>query len=96
MTPSSFPYLFSFLSSFSFHINIHSFQLTIRFATLRRRPFTHFPFLLQIDIPALGVAGLILQREAEDCVDLLDSIGAVCGGGVQRGGYSIESGRGGK
>lgn len=52
--------------------------------------------LLEVDVPALGLAGLVLEGEGEDGVALLDGVLAVLGAGVEGRGDGVESDGGGE
>lgn len=52
--------------------------------------------LLEVDVPALGLASLVLQGEGEDAVALLDGVLALILGGGEDGVDGVEGHRGGK
>jgi len=58
--------------------------LTIRLPALRFVPLPHNALVLQVDVPALGVAGAVLEREGEDGTALLDGVFAPSGVLLQR------------
>lgn len=68
--------------------------LTIGLAALRRLALPHAALLLEINVPAVGVAGGVLQREGEDGAAFLDRVLAARVVGRQRGVDGVE-GRGG-
>lgn len=68
--------------------------LTVGLAALRRVALPHAALLLEINMPAVGVAGGVLQREGEDGAALLDRVLAARVVGRQRGVDGVE-GRGG-
>ena len=68
--------------------------LTVGLAALRRVALPHAALLLEINVPAVGVAGGVLQREGEDGAAFLDRVLAARVVGRQRGIDGVE-GRGG-
>ena len=68
--------------------------LTVGLAALRRVALPHAALLLEINVPAVGVAGGVLQREGEDGAAFLDRVLAARVVGRQRGVDGVE-GRGG-
>ena len=68
--------------------------LTIGLAALRRLALPHAALVLEINVPAVGVAGGVLQREGEDGAAFLDRVLAARVVGRQRGVDGVE-GRGG-
>ena len=70
--------------------------LTIGLLALWRLALGDFALLLEINVPASGLALLVLQREGEDGVGLLDSVGLVLWVLVDAGLNGVEGGGGGE
>lgn len=69
-------------------------MLTISLSTGGCRALADFPFVLQIDVPALLLAGLVLQREGVDTGALLDGVLTLGFVGREGGVDGVEGGRG--